>query len=841
MSAYKHIFIQGNAKSEKFKSRSFPQDPKPSPERDRASHSQKLLQRFDSILRQEKQLKEQRSAAQISTRSGTYIQFSSAANYDLVTKSLENIRSKKSKNWIRLLNIKSEKDEFGQDQVKAIVYIPKGREGFFVKKIKEYQKENYRQTNNPKNASLVNSIEDVSAALLEGLWTDNPQLIPRESSKWCEAWLNVNTKTGQEEEQIALFQRTLDNIGVAYKYNSIIFPERAVLLINANRKQLIELMLQSDLLAEFRAGQDAAGFWINESRIEQQEWVNDLLQRIKITESNVKVCLLDSGVNNGHQLLKPLIDDANTLTVDKTWGTDDHIRGTGHGTLMAGLAAYGQMEQVLASPDTVLLTHKLCSVKILPRPHQKQTRPELWGDITKQGIARAEEIQNPEMILVYCLSVTSEEDSNRGRPSSWSGAVDNLAYGEGENPRLIIVSAGNIRDEKMWNNYPNSNETSSVQNPAQAWNALVVGAFTDKVQTEDEKFQDYSPLANKGELSPYSSTSLTWEKKWPVKPDVVFEGGNILRAPDNTLTAHEDLELLSTSKAFNISPFGTINATSAAAAQASWFAAKIAYEYPNARPETIRGLIVHSANWEDAMLKQQDVVKVKKTSFRNLLRVFGYGIPNLNRALYSKESALTYIAEENIQPFSFKDGSSQAETNEMHFFDLPWPKDLLLEMSEIPVKLKLTLSYFIEPGAGEIGWENKYRYQSHGLRFDVNNIGESEDDFRKRINIAARAKDEGFKAKSGSSRWVIGSNNDNRSSGSIHSDYMEMAAAELAECNYIAVFPVIGWWRERKHLGKVGNKARYSLIVSLETPEQDVDIYTTVKSMIKTAVEINIP
>jgi hypothetical protein len=86
------------------------------------------------------------------------------------------------------------------------------------------------------------------------------------------------------------------------------------------------------------------------------------------------------------------------------------------------------------------------------------------------------------------------------------------------------------------------------------------------------------------------------------------------------------------------------------------------------------------------------------------------------------------------------------------------------------------------------------------LRFEVNNINESADVFRKRINIAAREKDEDFQGNSGAERWKVGK--DNRNNGSIHSDYMEMTAAELSECNHIAVYPVIGWWRERKHLAK---------------------------------------
>jgi len=840
MASYKHIFISGNVRSEKYKTKGVPVPPKPLPVRNRVSHSQKLLSQFDEIWQQKEQLQQQRSAQQIATREGTYIQFTSAADHDLITRSLESMRGKKSEKWIRLLNIKLELSEENQVVSKALVYVPNGKEGHFIKKIQDYQTKNFKDTENPLNADLVNSIEDVSIALLEGLWTDNYQLIPTNTAKWCEVWLNVNTKDNREGEQIAQFLETLQNIGIEAKQNNnqtqvIVFPERAVLLVNTNRQQLVELMLQSDLLAELRAGQEPAGFWVNENSVEQQAWVDDLLSRIELIESNIKVCLLDSGVNSGHQLLQPLLDNADNLTVDNSWGTDDHEPIAGHGTLMAGIAGYGQMEQVLVSVNTVPLTHKLCSVKILPRPNQAQTPRELWGDVTAQGIARAE-IQNPYMLLVYCMSVTSTDDVNMGRPSSWSGAVDNLAFNEGENQRLIIVSAGNIRDEVLWRNYPNSNLASSVQNPAQAWNALVTGAYTEKTQVNEPNFQNHTPVANEGQLSPFSSTSLVWERKWPIKPDVVFEGGNLLRAPDNTITPHENLELLSTSKSFNIKPFDTINATSAAAAQASWFAAKIAYEYPGTWAETIRGLVVHSANWNAAMLNQSQVQQGNRASFRNLLRTFGFGVPDLDRALYSRESALTYIAQEIIQPFNFKEGSSTPETNEIHFFNIPWASDLLLQMGETPVKLKITLSYFIEPGAGEIGWKDKYRYQSHGLRFDVNNVGEREEVFRKRINIAAREEDEDFQGNSGAERWKVGK--DNRSNGSIHLDYMEMTAAELSECNLIAVYPVIGWWRERKHLGKVENQTRYSLIISLETPAQDVELYTTVKNMIEVPIEI---
>jgi hypothetical protein len=833
---YRHIFISENVNRERYQARPAMGGAARIPVRDRATQSQKLLSQFGEIWQQKVQLQQQRSAEQIATREGTYIQFTGAAGYDLMTKSLEDTKGRRPEKWIRLLNVKTEKNASDQEQTRATVYIPKGKEGYFIKKIEEYQHQNYRQSENPKNAKLVNSIEDIKIALIESLWTDNPDRIPTDTAKWCEAWLNVNTNENREQEQIQQFSATARNIGIEVKHRSIVFPERAVLLVNANRAQLVELMLQSDGLAEFRAGQEPAEFWVNEPRAEQQVWIEDLLQRIEVVESNVKVCLLDSGVNNGHQLLQPLMDDANTLAVDHAWGTNDHASGAGHGTLMAGIAGYGSMEQVLESKHTIPLTHKLCSVKMLP--NQGETPRELWGDITSQGISIAE-IQNPNMVLVYCMSVTSQEDTNRGRPSSWSGAVDNLAYGEGENQRLIIVSAGNVDEYESWQNYPDSNLVTSVQNPAQAWNALVAGAYTDKVLVNDPAFQNYTPVAGQGELSPHSSTSLVWEKKWAVKPDVVFEGGNLLKAPDHFIAGHKDLELLSTSKSFNTKPFDTVNATSAAAAQAAWFAAKIAYAYPDAWAETVRGLVVHSANWHPAMLTQLNKQlgdQSKRERFRNLLRTFGFGIPDLDRALYSRESALTYIAQETIQPFAFKEGGSTPQTNEIHFFNLPWASDLLLRMGEIPVTLKVTLSYFIEPGAGEMGWKDKYRYQSYGLRFDVNKTGENEEDFRKRVNIAAREEGEEVNTNADSGRWEIGPSN--RSTGSIHSDYWEGTAADLSTCHHIAVFPVIGWWRERKHLGKVENQTRYSLIVSLETPAEDVQLYTTVKNMIEIPVEV---
>jgi hypothetical protein len=115
----------------------------------------------------------------------------------------------------------------------------------------------------------------------------------------------------------------------------------------------------------------------------------------------------------------------------------------------------------------------------------------------------------------------------------------------------------------------------------------------------------------------------------------------------------------------------------------------------------------------------------------------------------------------------------------------------------------------------------------------------------KRVNVKARgedAKDKG-EGTSGADKWHIGPSN--RDVGSIHSDYREQTAAELANAEYIAVYPVVGWWRERSHLRRVNSRLRYSLIVTISTPRVDVDLYTPIITQIETEskvpVEIEIP
>ena len=734
------------------------------PIRDRELHSQKLEQELKNAFLLAHSEKQERAVASLPCTEGVYLQFKSSPDFDLITKSLDSTKE----NGVRLLTVR-EFEVNGQKILVATVFVPKGLEFFFLTKISDYAKHD-TALGNPKNGLLIESIDAIRLAVTESFWQSKADLYPNETPVWCEAWLRVekyNNHIGVVKE----FEAVCQILSIALKENQVLkFPERAVVLIQANRAQLSELIASADVIAEFRRAQETARFWMKLSPFEQSEWVDDLLQRMQVNPSNVSICILDTGINNGHPLIQPILNDEDCQACLSDWGTaDDH---NGHGTLMAGLATFGNLEKHLSHNLPVILEHRLESVKILP-PNDDND-PDLYGDITMQAVSLAE-IQAPQRERVIVTAASSTIDSGTGKPSSWSGAIDQIAFGTDDYPhnnlkRLVIIAAGNTHPNER-HNYPVASQNTSVESPGQSWNALTVGAYTEKNQITDKTLNGWTVIAPFGGLSPFSTTSINWEKKWPIKPDVVFEGGNAIVDEYGRGYECEDLSLLSTNSNYQTQSFDVFSMTSAASAQAAWFAAQIMNAYPHIWAETVRSLIVHSANWTDTMI-EQFLIGNQKGDYLNLLRTCGYGVPNLEKAISCLDNSLTLVTQEFIQPFKKHEKDSRYVANEMHLFELPWPSDMLLNLGAMEVKLRITLSYFIDPSPGEVGWKDKYTYASHGFRFDMNTPFEKKEAFISRINAAIQNDEQDILVpQSPSQRWKLGKGN--RNSGSIHSDQFE--------------------------------------------------------------------
>ena len=821
-----HFVLADTAQTEHFRSTVSGSRESNLPNLDRQAHGQALLGQLAGLKAQAAQATEAQRYAGMDAGFGLQIQFKSQPDVELAFESLSRERQ-----HIELLNVRH-----GDGITLATVFVPDGKLDTFEQLIEAYLVEKRDAIGRPRdNKALLNTIQEVRAATFEALWTDDPSVLPADEAQeiWWEIWLPVREN---RDETLARFHMVATGIGFELSSKVIIFPERTVLHMRGSKRQITRSMLLLNNVAEIRRAKETAEFFDSLTPPEQHDWVQDLIGRTTFAAGELPhVCILDTGVNRGHQLLTVALANTDMHSNNPAWGTQDT---DGHGTQMAGLALYGDLTEPLTTHSPLSINHRLESVKILP--HDQSNQGEPYGELTIEAVGRPE-VTAPHRQRVFSMAVTTKDSRDRGRPSAWSAALDSLAcdvLGEGLIHRLIVVSGGNVDDMNAWREYPNSNITDGIHDPGQSWNALTVGAYTQKINITEVDAQSFQPVALAGSLSPFSTTSVTWHNTpWPYKPDVVFEGGNAAKDAFGACAMHS-LSLLTANHLPTQRLLTTSNATSAASALCARMAAQIMAQYPNLWPETVRALIVHSAEWTDQMQADFLDARKRKEDYARLIRHVGYGVPNLDSALWSLSNSLTLIVQDSLQPFQ-REGSKEPTARDMQLHRLPWPKEALQELGEIQVQMRVTLSYFIEPNPGVIerGIKGRYRYESHGLRFEVKRPEETEQSFRMRINKRARDEEEGSYQGGGSdSNWRLGSYR--RHLGSLHSDTWTGTAAALAERGILAIYPALGWWKTAKKLERYNNRTRYALVVTIKAPEATVDLYNLVQQSIAIPVAI---
>jgi hypothetical protein len=829
-----HLIFSGFVNSEKFKSKRLGRSPG-IPSRDRVQHGDKLLNQYNQLL-QIYLSKRSQAPKSITEEFGIYVEVTSAAKTSFPIEKLDN------KDFI-LCGLKSE----GDCEV-AVLFIPGKKRSSFVRKIEEYLNPNKDSKKGPRNQALINVIETIKIANLHSFWTDDPNEFPQDNKQeiWLELWLS---KRENIQDPILIANSLAQRLNAKVSNASLGFYHDIVILIKTSISKLEEALELIANLSEIRKAKEVPEFILRLNPKEQSEWADNILNQVSLDKNiSTTICILDSGINYNNSLLSVACKKERCATWNPDWPKFDNFNPSygvfnDHGSRQAGLAIYGQLEDLINNKKMVLLKHDVESARILA-PESKN-EPELYGAITKGTISKLE-VARPNQNRIYSLAITASPEYPSGQPSSWSSEIDYYCSGfEDDRQRLFIISAGNNINLNPTADYWDQVHLAPIEDPAQAWNAITVGAYTELSTNNDPQLIGWSPLALPGDISSASTTSVCWgwKKQAPFKPDLVAEGGNRLLSPNRKeITDADTVSLLTTSGRADGGAFETTRDTSAATAIISNQAAQILAEYPTFWPETVRGLLVHSAKWTPRMYERLGSLSTHsdKVAKETMLRIFGYGVPNLERALHSANNKLTLIAQDFIQPFyksEMESLSLDPKFYEMNLYELPWPKDVLLSLGEMEVNLRIVLSYFIEPNPGRRGYRQRYSYQSHGLRFDVIRPEQELDNFRASLNKIAVSEE--YEGPQGNTEgWHLGPQL--RTRGSLHSDFWTGTAAELSAMNAIAVYPVSGWWKYRPGQERCNNRVRYSLIASIEVADESVDIYSVVDNIIKAKVSVKV-
>ena len=678
-----------------------------------------------------------------------------------------------------------------------------------------------------KNADLVQSINAISEAGLRALWRSPQEHFPMQAGKkpW-EVWLDKATA--------AVFVAGAAEHGVAVGADRLEFPEDIVAIAVATNEELAVAVRNLGgvraLATPTRTAEDFDAMPIEE----QVDWVANLAERTTF-EANADpnyVTLLDRGVSRGHPLIQPALAVADRHAAEPAWDVSDHV---GHGTQLAGLALYGDLSLPLQTNLPITVRHRLESAKIIPdaghNPHH------LLGTVTRKGIDAVE--ATAQRRRTFCLASTTEDDTpHDGAPTSWSSEIDQLAGGASglqRRQRLILVSAGNS-DQNAFGGGDylavSDGPDNELESPAQAWNAVSVGAYTQKVVLPPgEAGVCVAPL---GDLSP-SSRTASWQAHWPIKPDVVYEGGNWLLDGAPPPMKHPALAPLTTDHTYPARSFTTCGETSGATALASGDITALWSDYPELWPETIRAVFVSSARWTNQMLSHLPA-QPSKSHLAVLFKRYGYGVPDKDRARRSASNALTLIVQDTITPYK-RSATKGAEHihNEMKLFELPWPVQELRRLGVAPVKLRVSLSTFIQPNPSEPARGSKYRYASHNLRFKLNRANEKQASFIRRISKLA--EESGDLVVDEPDSWEFGPNR--RDVGSLQIDQLTCPASDLARRNLIAVHPVTGWWKGKGVPNPERLLARFALVVEIDAGEVEAELYAEVQTAIAAAAVAN--
>ena len=365
-----------------------------------------------------------------------------------------------------------------------------------------------------------------------------------------------------------------------------------------------------------------------------------------------KVGIIDTGVEK----IEPLRDIIINENIDHTnkgafW---DEV---GHGTMVAGLVVLGDefYKNIKRKYDAKA---KIFVIKVLQEDNDPIDIPKLINDIR---FCRRE-----HGIRIFNMSLVIPNAKKYNEPfSQFAYELDKLSH---EEDLLIFISVGNFNQDSLKalleeephpdHDYPDFfyklDGTTDVHNcedtnicaPSESLNNISVGALAGNIENIDKtditpneiypayytrKFHyDYSQSLN--------SQPIKQKNKHLNKPDFVFEGGDLFDIKSG-------LEVLRSPRVTTDKFYGRSCGTSLATPLVTSYSCDILNEYPNLKTQTVKALLINSANYFN---------KSKLPHFKNkpdslLKSLTGFGKPNKEGLISNNNNTITFVIEDSIK------------------------------------------------------------------------------------------------------------------------------------------------------------------------------------------------
>jgi hypothetical protein len=534
------------------------------------------------------------------------------------------------------------------------------------------------------------------------------------------------------------------------------------------------------------------------------------------------VCVIDSGIQEGHRLVAPaILTEDSICLLPGVASTDvaDYVRPGGHGTSVAGAILF---KDNLPNSGEITAPFWIQNVRVL-NEHCRVPVELFPPKYIRLAVERL--ITCDQRTRLYNHSICAIAPHRKRHMSAWASEIDHLSY---KYDILVIQSAGNLYQSgtstmpgildhiEAGRYYPDylMSEASRIPNPAQSLQALTVGSISyDEFNLLGER-----TFACKDGPSAFSRTGLgIWSS---IKPEVVEYGGDYyynIADPVRLLLREENCPNLVRSTLDGGPERGRDRVgTSFSAPKVSHLAAKLQALLPNEPTLLYRALIVNSARWPIWAETAKDKLSV--------VRHIGYGLPSEERATTNSPYRVTMTTN----------GVQFVKAKEAHLYQVPIPECLRAVDRDFDIRIDVTLSYAARP--------RRTRRQKHYLStwLSWKASGKNEDDASFRKLIFKNNEDERGSRRTGFG-WTIQERSDwgdvhetNRTLGTVQKDWATIKPFELPEVMCIAVVGHVGWDRHPEAV------AKYSLVVSFDVLGQEVEIFEEIRARVEQVIEATI-